>query len=68
MFLPGTVSKTEGPIAALTIATTAGGTNWPGACVDPETKKNRYAIIQAEDELAALGAAIGASFGGDGGN
>ncbi|HEY1339347.1 MAG TPA: hypothetical protein VGF59_17660, partial [Bryobacteraceae bacterium] len=37
MFLPGVVSKVEGPIAALTIATTAGGTNWPGASADPET-------------------------------
>src|SRR3954463_177587 len=37
MFLPGVVSKVEGPIAALTIATTAGGTNWPGAGADPET-------------------------------
>ncbi|PYQ70158.1 MAG: quinoprotein glucose dehydrogenase [Acidobacteria bacterium] len=37
MFLPGVVSKTEGPIAALTIGTTGGGTNWPGAGADPET-------------------------------
>jgi quinoprotein glucose dehydrogenase len=37
MFLPGVVSKVDGPIAALTIATTAGGTNWPGASADPET-------------------------------
>src|SRR4051794_37886773 len=37
MFLQGVVSKTEGPIAALTIGTTAGGTNWPGASADPET-------------------------------
>ncbi|HEY7287913.1 MAG TPA: PQQ-binding-like beta-propeller repeat protein [Vicinamibacterales bacterium] len=37
MFLPGVVSKVEGPVAALTIATTAGGTNWPGASADPET-------------------------------
>jgi len=37
MFLPGVVSKVEGPLAALTIATTAGGTNWPGAGADPET-------------------------------
>jgi quinoprotein glucose dehydrogenase len=37
MFLPGVVSKTDGPIAALTIATTAGGTNWPGAAANPET-------------------------------
>ncbi len=32
--------------------------------VDPETKKNRYAIIQAEDELAAIGMVIGASWAG----
>jgi 2-oxoglutarate/2-oxoacid ferredoxin oxidoreductase subunit alpha len=31
---------------------------------DPETKKNRYAIIQAEDELAAIGMVIGASWAG----
>jgi glucose dehydrogenase len=37
MFLPGVVSKAEGPIAALTIGTTGGGTNWPGAGADPET-------------------------------
>jgi quinoprotein glucose dehydrogenase len=37
MFLPGVVSKSDGPIAALTIGTTAGGTNWPGASADPET-------------------------------
>jgi quinoprotein glucose dehydrogenase len=36
MFLPGVVSKVEGPVAALTIGTTAGGTNWPGAGADPE--------------------------------
>src|SRR5581483_2287613 len=37
MFLPGVVSKAEGPVAALTIGTTGGGTNWPGAGADPET-------------------------------
>src|SRR5262249_12866704 len=37
MFLPGVASKVEGPLAALTIGTTAGGTNWPGASADPET-------------------------------
>jgi quinoprotein glucose dehydrogenase len=36
MFLPGVVSKADGPIAALTIGTTGGGTNWPGAGGDPE--------------------------------
>jgi quinoprotein glucose dehydrogenase len=37
MFLPGVVSKADGPLAALTIGTTGGGTNWPGAGADPET-------------------------------
>jgi quinoprotein glucose dehydrogenase len=37
MFLPPVVSKVDGPLAALTIGTTAGGTNWPGAAADPET-------------------------------
>jgi 2-oxoglutarate ferredoxin oxidoreductase subunit alpha len=31
---------------------------------DPQTKKNRYAILQAEDELAAIGMVIGASWAG----
>jgi 2-oxoglutarate/2-oxoacid ferredoxin oxidoreductase subunit alpha len=31
---------------------------------DPETGKNTYAIIQAEDELAAVGMAIGAGWAG----
>jgi len=32
--------------------------------VDPETKKNKFAIIQAEDEIAAIGAVIGAGWNG----
>ena len=32
--------------------------------VDPETKKKRYAIIQAEDELASIGMVIGAAWNG----
>ncbi len=32
--------------------------------VDPETKKNRYAIVQAEDELASIGMVIGAAWNG----
>ena len=31
---------------------------------DPETKENRFAIIQAEDELAAVGMVIGAGWAG----
>jgi glucose dehydrogenase len=37
MFNPPVVSKIEGPIAAMTIGTAAGGTNWPGGSIDPET-------------------------------
>ncbi len=32
--------------------------------VDPETGKNRFAIVQAEDELAAIGVVIGAAWNG----
>jgi 2-oxoglutarate/2-oxoacid ferredoxin oxidoreductase subunit alpha len=32
--------------------------------VDPKTKTNKFAIVQAEDELAALGIAIGAGWNG----
>src|SRR5205809_6350920 len=32
--------------------------------VDPETKKNKVAIVQAEDELASIGVVIGAAWNG----
>jgi 2-oxoglutarate ferredoxin oxidoreductase subunit alpha len=32
--------------------------------VDPETKKNNFAIVQAEDEIAAIGIVIGAGWNG----
>ncbi|MFZ1991350.1 MAG: 2-oxoacid:acceptor oxidoreductase subunit alpha [Alphaproteobacteria bacterium] len=32
--------------------------------IDPETKKNKFAIIQAEDELSAIGTVIGAGWNG----
>lgn len=32
--------------------------------IDPETGKHRYAIVQAEDELAALGMVLGATWAG----
>jgi 2-oxoglutarate ferredoxin oxidoreductase subunit alpha len=32
--------------------------------VDPETEKNRFAILQAEDELASIGMVIGAAWNG----
>ncbi len=37
MFVPPIVSVAGGPLAALTIGTLNGGTNWPGAGYDPET-------------------------------
>ena len=37
IFNPPAVSKVSGPVAALTIATLNGGTNWPGGGYDPET-------------------------------
>jgi glucose dehydrogenase len=37
MFLPPVLSKIDGPLAALTIGTLGGGTNWPGASYDPES-------------------------------
>jgi quinoprotein glucose dehydrogenase len=38
VYTPPVVSKVEGPLATLTIATAAGGTNWPGGSYDPETR------------------------------
>jgi 2-oxoglutarate/2-oxoacid ferredoxin oxidoreductase subunit alpha len=32
--------------------------------VDPDTKKNKFAIVQAEDELASIGVVIGAAWNG----
>jgi 2-oxoglutarate/2-oxoacid ferredoxin oxidoreductase subunit alpha len=40
-------------------------TRWCGRYrVDPETKKNKFAIVQAEDELASIGMVIGAAWNG----
>jgi quinoprotein glucose dehydrogenase len=37
IFTPPVVSRVEGPLALLTLAAAAGGTNWPGGSFDPET-------------------------------
>src|SRR3989442_9845 len=37
IFNPPALSKIGGPLAALTLGTTGGGTNWPGAGYDPDT-------------------------------
>jgi quinoprotein glucose dehydrogenase len=36
VFTPAVVSKSEGPLAALTSGTLSGGVNWPGSAADPE--------------------------------
>jgi len=37
IFTPPVVSKVDGPIATLALATAGGGTNWSGGSYDPET-------------------------------
>lgn len=37
LFLPPIVGDSKGMLAALTLGTASGGTNWPGAGYDPET-------------------------------
>jgi len=37
IFTPPVVSRKEGPLATLTLASAGGGTNWPGGSYDPET-------------------------------
>ena len=38
IFTPPVVSKVDGPLATLAMATAGGGTNWPGGSFDPETQ------------------------------
>ena len=38
LFTPPVVSKVEGPLATLVMASAGGGTNWPGGSYDPETQ------------------------------
>ena len=38
VYTPPVLSKLEGPLATLTLATASGGTNWPGGSYDPETR------------------------------
>ena len=38
IFTPPVVSKIDGPLATLAMATAGGGTNWPGGSFDPETQ------------------------------
>ncbi len=38
VFTPPVVSRLDGPLATLAMATAGGGTNWPGGSFDPETQ------------------------------
>ena len=49
MFLPPIVGDNNGLLAALTLGTAGGGTNWPGAGYDPETH-----IVYAEANQSGL--------------
>jgi quinoprotein glucose dehydrogenase len=53
MFTPPVVSKAEGPLATLTLATAGGGSNWPGGSYDPETRIV-YVSSQAQVQPIAL--------------
>src|SRR5256712_1502487 len=52
IFTPPVVSKWEGPLATLTLAANAGGTNWAGGSYDPET---HIAYIPSQRVLGTLG-------------
>ena len=53
VFLPPLVSKSEGPLAALTSGTLSGGVNWPGSAFDPET--HRFITHACNACIAPLG-------------
>ena len=52
------------PITPASSLAEALGSYLPMLRKDPETGKNTFAVVQAEDELAAIGMAIGAGWGG----
>jgi quinoprotein glucose dehydrogenase len=52
VFTPPVVSKAEGPLATLALATAGGGTNWPGGSYDPETHKF---YVFSQKSLSTLG-------------
>ncbi len=52
IFTPPVVSKVEGPLATLALATASGGTNWAGGSYDPETH-TVYVFSQAN--ISTLG-------------
>jgi quinoprotein glucose dehydrogenase len=52
IFTPPVVSKWEGPLGTLALATAGGGTNWAGGSFDPET---HIAYLPAQKALTNLG-------------
>ena len=52
IFTPPVVSKAEGPLATLALATSGGGTNWPGGSYDPET---HIAYVFSQRSMSVLG-------------
>ncbi len=52
IFTPPVVSKLDGPLATLTLASAGGGTNWQGGAFDPET---HIAYIPSQKSLSTLG-------------
>jgi len=52
VFTPPVVSKTDGPLATLALATSGGGTNWAGGSYDPET---HTAYVFSQRSISTLG-------------
>jgi quinoprotein glucose dehydrogenase len=52
MFTPPVVSRIDGPLATLTMATAGGGTNWPGGSYDPET---HIVYVSSQSNVTPLG-------------
>ena len=52
IFTPPVVSKLEGPLATLSLASAGGGTNWPGGSFDPETG---IVYVSSSKTLSQLG-------------
>ena len=52
LFTPPAVSRAEGPIATLAMATQAPATNWPGGSYDPET---HILYVYSQSAVATLG-------------
>jgi quinoprotein glucose dehydrogenase len=58
IFTPPVVSKADGPLATLALATAGGGTNWAGGSYDPET---HTAYVFSQRSISTLGLVPGDS-------